>query len=102
MACISVLPVPRSSSSRQEIMQALYADATNQYGQIFGWLMAGFVLISLVYILGTMLTALGSLRILNRIAAAGLVVNVALNLLLIPHSRRLVLPLPQFAHKRSY
>ena len=31
-----------------------------------------------------MLTALGSLRILNRIAAAGLVVNVALNLLLIP------------------
>ncbi|HAE13188.1 MAG: oligosaccharide flippase family protein [Chitinophagales bacterium] len=84
MACISVPAGTTFIFFRQEIMQALYADATNQYGQIFGWLMAGFVLISLVYILGTMLTALGSLRILNRIAAAGLVVNVALNLLLIP------------------
>ena len=50
----------------------------------FGWLMISFIAISCNYIFGTLLTANGSLKSLNILAIFGIIVNVSLNLILIP------------------
>lgn len=52
--------------------------------QVFRILMGSFVAVSSTYIFGTLLTANGSLKILNTVAASGVVINLALNLSLIP------------------
>lgn len=52
--------------------------------QVFRILMGSFVAVSSTYIFGTLLTANGSLKLLNIVAASGVVINLALNLSLIP------------------
>jgi O-antigen/teichoic acid export membrane protein len=47
--------------------------------------MISFCAISTMYIFSTLLTAHGSLKYLNYIALTGMVVNIGLNLILIPH-----------------
>ena len=51
---------------------------------VFRVVIFGFIPISLTYIFGTLLTAGGYLRQLNIFAATSLVLNVVVNLLLIP------------------
>ena len=70
---------------RTQIMHLLYHDSTTYWAEIFGWLMLNFIPMSSVYVFGTLLTAKGSLKILNYIALSGMVINVALNLFLIPN-----------------
>lgn len=70
---------------RNEIMRLLYQDSNNYWAEIFGWLMLNFIPMSSVYVFGTLLTAKGSLKILNFIALAGMTINVGLNLFLIPN-----------------
>ncbi|MFW5706384.1 MAG: oligosaccharide flippase family protein [Bacteroidota bacterium] len=53
--------------------------------RVFGLLMISFCAISTMYIFSTLLTANGSLKYLNFIALTGMLVNIGLNLLLIPH-----------------
>ena len=67
-----------------EIMRLLYHNASPYSIRIFSLLMISFVPISSVYIFGTLLTARGSMMILNTIAVGGIVVNVILNLVMIP------------------
>jgi O-antigen/teichoic acid export membrane protein len=50
----------------------------------FQWLLLSLVPISVISLFGTLLTANGSLRILNYLSFAGLLVNVGLNLFFIP------------------
>lgn len=69
---------------RNEIMMALYTNATNYSGQVLGALMLTFVSVSCLYIYGPLLTANGSLRRMNRIFAVGIVLNVVLNAIFIP------------------
>lgn len=69
---------------RTEIMVTLYDHGGAYSGLILAWLMGGFLAISGSYIYGTLLGAKGSLRIMNLIALSGVLVNVLLNLLLIP------------------
>ncbi len=69
---------------RNEIMQLLYHDSTIYWAEIFGWLMLNFIPMSSIYIFGTLLTAKGSLKVLNFIALGGMLMNVGLNLFLIP------------------
>ena len=69
---------------RKEIMHLLYHDANPYWAEIFGWLMLNFIPMSSIYIFGTLLTANGSLKILNLIALGGMLMNVSLNLFLIP------------------
>ncbi len=52
--------------------------------RVFGLLMTCFLAISSTYIFGTLLTANGSLWHLNSIALAGMFLNIALNIMLIP------------------
>jgi O-antigen/teichoic acid export membrane protein len=50
----------------------------------FQWLMFGFLAICMNFLFGTLLTANGSMKILNITSALGIVVNFSLNLILIP------------------
>lgn len=62
----------------------LYADRISQSAYIFSLLMFGFIAISSVYVFGTLLTANGSLKQLNIIAASGVIISITLNLILVP------------------
>jgi O-antigen/teichoic acid export membrane protein len=73
-----------STYYRQEIMDLLYHGPTRESAAVFGVLIMGFVAVSTTYIFGTLLTANGNLRELNIMAAGGVVLNVVLNLILIP------------------
>jgi len=67
-----------------EIMSLLYKSNTAYSSDILGVLMIGFIGIATTYIFGTLLTANGSLKQLNIMAFSGMVLNVVLNLILIP------------------
>ena len=56
----------------------------NQSAKVFSLLMGSFVAVSSTYIFGTLLTANGSLKQLNIIATAGVIINFGVNLILIP------------------
>ncbi len=65
-------------------MDLLYTHHIDQASNVFRILILCLAGVSASYILGTLLTANGNLRLLNRIAAVGVVVNVLLNLVVIP------------------
>ena len=79
----------------QEIMQLMYNPEEGeteaayllrigQYAKVFPILMGSFFCLSTTYVFGTLLTANGSLRQLNLVAACGVVINILLNLIVIP------------------
>jgi len=68
-----------------EIMDLLYTDDTSKSAPVFQVLMAGFIALSTTFIFGTLLTANGNLKELNIIAFICLLINLSLNILLIPH-----------------
>lgn len=67
-----------------EIMSVLYTSNTAHSSEILGILMTGFIGIATTYIFGTLLTANGSLKQLNIMAFIGMVLNITMNLILIP------------------
>ncbi len=67
-----------------EIMELLYHSHIEDSADILGLLMTGFIGIATSYIFGTLLTANGSLKQLNLMALGGVIINITLNLLLIP------------------
>lgn len=67
-----------------EIIDLLYTSDTHNSSAILGILMCGFTGIATTYIFGTLLTANGSLKQLNIMAFGGMVLNIVLNLILIP------------------
>ena len=79
----------------QEIMQLMYRPEDGeletcyfvrigQYAKVFPILMGSFFCLSTTYVFGTLLTANGSLKQLNLVAAAGVAINILLNLIVIP------------------
>jgi len=67
-----------------EIMGFLYVENTEESSGILGILMTGFIGIATTYIFGTLLTANGSIKQLNIMASIGVILNIVLNLILIP------------------
>ena len=78
-----------------EIMQMMYRPEEaetetayllriGQYAKVFPLLMGSFFCLSTTYVFGTLLTANGSLKQLNLVAASGVVINILLNLIVIP------------------
>ncbi len=67
-----------------EIMQVMYRSSTEASSGILGILMLGFIGIATTYIFGTLLTANGSMKQLNIMAFSGMILNIVLNLILIP------------------
>jgi O-antigen/teichoic acid export membrane protein len=77
LACIAVF-------YSQYIIEWMYNEHVDYSATIFPLLMLGFISISMTYIFGTLLTANGNLKELNILAGIALLMNVTLNLLLIP------------------
>jgi O-antigen/teichoic acid export membrane protein len=71
------------------IMQVLYKEHVLQSAKILGILMFGFGGIAAIYIYGTLLTANENLKQLNIISAAGVIINILLNYILIPEYKYL-------------
>lgn len=69
------------------LMQQLYANQQAHLLLIFNYLMIALVATVSVYIYGTLLTAKGSIRQLNLIAAVGVLLNISLNAYLIPRQQ---------------
>jgi O-antigen/teichoic acid export membrane protein len=63
--------------------EALYKGSQEGH-EILGLLMCCFTAISVSYIFGTLLTANGNLKYLNIMAVSGIVINIVLNVILIP------------------
>lgn len=72
-----------------EIMQLLKYSHPELSASIFRLLMISFLGIAATYIFGTLLTANGSIRQLNYMALVGMVINIGLNLVLIPQMQAL-------------
>jgi O-antigen/teichoic acid export membrane protein len=68
----------------QQLLELRYETVSDQAAQSFAVLMLCFISICATYIFGTLLTANGSLRQLNYLAAGGMVLNIVLNFWLIP------------------
>jgi len=64
--------------------ETAYLLRIGQYAKVFPLLMGSFFCLSTTYVFGTLLTANGSLKQLNLVAAAGVVINILLNLIVIP------------------
>lgn len=86
---ISVTIAISSLFYQTDIMGWLYTDHIAESAPIFATLMFGFIPITTTYIFGTLLTANGSIRPLNIMAAIGMTLNITLNLLLIPKHQAL-------------
>ena len=67
-----------------DIMQLLYKEHTDLSAEVFQFLMFCFTAISMTYIFGTLLTAKGEMKLLNGMAIGGILINISLNLILIP------------------
>ena len=68
----------------RDLMGLLYFEHVEESSIVFMLIINCFLAISSVYIFGTLLTANGNLKQLNMVALSGMVLNIALNLILIP------------------
>ena len=70
----------------RNFMEIMYPNQnSDESSTILMILMGSFVSVSVTYIFGTLLTANGNLKQLNIVAACGVVLNITLNCLFIPH-----------------
>jgi len=69
---------------RTEMMNLLYDEHIELSAPVFGLLMSCFIAIAITYIFGTLLTANSNLKELNIMAGCGILINIALNIYLIP------------------
>lgn len=67
-----------------QIIELLYKYNTAQASGIFRILVFAFVFICNGYVFGTLLTANGNIRLLNKIALLTVIINIVLNVILIP------------------
>ncbi len=78
-----------SNFYKLEIIDLLYHSYAHYSSSIFGILMIGFVFVSISYLYGTLLTANHNLRHLNIVASLTVIINISLNLILIPRYQAL-------------
>jgi O-antigen/teichoic acid export membrane protein len=81
---MAILTAVGSYFYSNELMAMLYEHHVLQSAQIFGIMMFCFVAMSTTYIFGTLLTANDSLKVLNIISGSGVIMNIILNLILVP------------------
>lgn len=82
---MSMIVATCSSFFSNQIMSLLYLGEIQESQKVFVYLIIGFIPISVTYIFGTLLTANGNLKALNLMALTGMVINISLNFILIPH-----------------
>lgn len=69
---------------REPVMDLLYREHVMESVGVFSILLPCIIPISFMYVFGTLLTANGSMKKLNLTALAGILVNVLINIILIP------------------
>ncbi|MCG9879852.1 MAG: oligosaccharide flippase family protein [Bacteroidia bacterium] len=69
---------------QEPIILLLNSQSTTYAAQIFGLVILCFLPLCSMYIYGTLLTANGNFKLLNTLAAIALIINIGLNLWLIP------------------
>jgi O-antigen/teichoic acid export membrane protein len=69
---------------REPLIQFFYPETMESSVAVFRLILFGLIPISMNYLFGTLLTANGSMKMLNITAAVGIVINVVVNLVLIP------------------
>lgn len=67
-----------------ELMNLLYEASVEESSKIFTILIVGFIPISSSYIFGTLLTANNSMKVMNIMAACGMIFNIVFNVIFIP------------------
>ena len=85
-----------------EIIDLLYKAHAPYSSNIFGILMIGFLFVSISYLYGTLLTANHNLRQLNIAAAITVIINIGLNLVLIPRHQALGAAISSLASQGFY
>lgn len=73
------------SSFSEILMELIYRQDTSSSSVAFSWIILSFIPMAISHIFGTLLTANGSMRLLNQMALGGIVVNFSMNLILIPY-----------------
>lgn len=71
------------------LMDLLYTKHIPQSASVYKILCFCFIPVSMTYIFGTLLTANGSLKKLNIVASCGMLLNIGVNILLIPHFKEI-------------
>jgi len=69
---------------KNPVLNLLYDSHIEESAAVFTFLIPAIIPISMTYIFGTLLTANGNMRLLNLTACIGIVVNLAVNFVLIP------------------
>jgi len=67
-----------------ELMDLMYEESIDTSAKIFQVLIIGFIPISSSYIFGTLLTANNNMKVMNLMAAAGMICNIGFNAIFIP------------------
>ena len=67
-----------------QLMNLIYNENTIQSGSAFSWIILSFIPMATGHIFGSLLTANGSMKMLNQMALGGIVINFTLNFILIP------------------
>ncbi len=80
-----------------DISRWLYTHHLKETSLLLRWLIPCLFLVNITYILGTFLTSAGNLKQLNMISISGVVLNVILNLILIPEYNVLGAAMASFA-----
>jgi len=68
----------------EEVLKLLYLDVNEQSVRVLSLLMLSLIPISTTYVFGTLLTANNNMKQINLMALLGIVINIGLNLALIP------------------
>jgi O-antigen/teichoic acid export membrane protein len=69
---------------RTDVLNGLYHEHIQESSEVFKILIPCLIPVSFTYIFGTLLTANGSMKLLNITALAGIAVNIIVNIILIP------------------
>lgn len=81
---VSLLVGIAASFFSYDLMNLIYREHIAETSTVFPWIILSFIPICAAYVFGTLLTASGNLRLLNKVAFSGIFINIGLNLLFIP------------------
>lgn len=81
---VSMMVAISAAFSSESLMDLIYHQEVSASSDAFSWIILSFIPISAGYAFGSLLTANGSMRILNQMALFGILINVIANFILIP------------------
>lgn len=81
---VSIMVGISAAFSSESLMRLIYHQEISASSDAFKWIILSFIPISTGYVFGSLLTANGSMKVLNQMALFGILINVISNFILIP------------------